>query len=120
MRRTNPTGTFCERSALERYFKPMEIEHVVRKRRPAVVDWNPAADHSVARSVHASLRTALRLQDDIDFATVNWRELAQQTLDYTHSLRPGVLRTAEMNVALACEALARSRDLSRQPVGTVP
>ena len=61
----------------------------------------------------------MRLRDDVDLTTVNWRELAAQTFRYAWTLPPGVMRRAEMDSALACEALARSGALLKKTDGMV-
>jgi hypothetical protein len=56
----------------------------------------------------------LRLSDDVDFTTVNWTDQAHMTGCYAERLSPGDKRNAELDRALACEALAHSGDLLLQ------
>ena len=56
----------------------------------------------------------LQLSDDVDFSTVNWTAQADLTRRYAEGLPPGDRRNAEMDRALACEALAHSGDLLLQ------
>ncbi len=53
----------------------------------------------------------LPLSDDIDFSTVDWTDRANMTRRYAEGLPPGGRHNAEMDRALACEALAHSGDL---------
>jgi hypothetical protein len=53
----------------------------------------------------------LRLSDDVDFSTINWSDQAFMTRRYAEALPPGPKRNAEIDRALACEALAHSGDL---------
>ena len=55
-----------------------------------------------------------RLSDDVDFSTVNWSDQANVTRRHAEALPPGARRNAEIDRALACEALARSGDLLLQ------
>jgi hypothetical protein len=55
-----------------------------------------------------------RLSDDVDFSTVNWTDQAHMTRRYAEGLPPGDRRNAELDRALACEALAHSGDLLLQ------
>ncbi len=56
----------------------------------------------------------LRLSDDVDFSTINWTDQATMTRRHAEALPPGDKRNAEMDRALACEALAHSGDLLLQ------
>jgi hypothetical protein len=56
----------------------------------------------------------LRLRDDVDFSTINWTDQALMTRRYAERLPPGDRRNAELDRALACEALAYSGDLLLQ------
>jgi len=51
------------------------------------------------------------MSDDDDFSQVNWANLAILTRRRAEELPPGAKRNAEIDTALACEALAHSRDL---------
>jgi hypothetical protein len=51
------------------------------------------------------------LRDDVDISSVNWANQAQRTRRYAESLPYGWRRNAEIDRALACEAIAHSRDL---------
>jgi hypothetical protein len=53
----------------------------------------------------------MSLSDEADFSLVNWKDLADSTRRLAEELPPGAKRTRELDTALACEALARSRDL---------
>lgn len=53
----------------------------------------------------------MRLRDDIDPSTVDWSKQALLARRYAESLPPGPKRSAEIDRALACEALAHSRQL---------
>jgi hypothetical protein len=53
----------------------------------------------------------LRLSDDVDFSTINWSDQAFMTRRHAEALPPGPKRNAEIDRALACEALAHSGDL---------
>lgn len=56
----------------------------------------------------------LRLGDDIDTATINWSDQANIMRRYAEAFPPGARRNAEIDRALACEALAHSGDLLLQ------
>jgi hypothetical protein len=56
----------------------------------------------------------LRLSDDVDFSTVNWTDHAHMTRRYAEGFPSGDRRNAELDRALACEALAHSGDLLLQ------
>jgi hypothetical protein len=51
------------------------------------------------------------LRDDVDVSSVNWSRQAYLTRHYAESLPYGWRRNAEIDRALACEAIAYSRDL---------
>ena len=51
------------------------------------------------------------LRDDVDISSVNWANQAHMTRRYAESLPYGWRRSAEIDRALACEAIAHSRDL---------
>ena len=53
----------------------------------------------------------MHLRDDVDLSTINWSNQAFLTRRYADSLPPGPRRNAEINRALACEALAHSKQL---------
>ena len=53
----------------------------------------------------------MRLRDDIDVATIDWENQAHFIRHRAESLPYGSRRDAELDRALACEALAHSRDL---------
>jgi hypothetical protein len=53
----------------------------------------------------------MRLRDDVDFSTIDWRNQAHLTRRHAQELPPGARRDAEIDRALACEALAHSGDL---------
>jgi hypothetical protein len=53
----------------------------------------------------------MSLSDQADFSMVNWGDLADSTWRRAEELPPGAKRTREIDTALACEALARSREL---------
>jgi hypothetical protein len=53
----------------------------------------------------------MRLSDDIDVATVDWEKQAHFARRHAEGLPYGSRRDAELDRALACEALAHSRDL---------
>jgi hypothetical protein len=56
----------------------------------------------------------MRLRDDVDVSTINWRDQANLTRRDAEALPPGPRRDAEIDRALACEALAHSGDLLLQ------
>jgi hypothetical protein len=56
----------------------------------------------------------MQLRDDIDTSTINWTEQADITRRQAEKMPPGAKRNAEIDRALACEALARSGDLLLQ------
>jgi hypothetical protein len=51
------------------------------------------------------------LRDDVDVSRINWTDQASAIRRYAEQLPPGVRRNAEIDRALACEALAHSADL---------
>lgn len=59
----------------------------------------------------------MRLRDDVDLSTINWANQAYLTRHYAEGLPPGVKRNAELDRAMACEALAHSNNLLRQKEG---
>jgi ABC-type branched-subunit amino acid transport system ATPase component len=56
----------------------------------------------------------MQLRDDVDVSTINWTEQAHLTRRNAENLPPGARRQAEIDRALACEALAHSGDLLLQ------
>jgi hypothetical protein len=56
----------------------------------------------------------MRLADDIDPSTVDWARQACLARSYAEELPYGARRNAEIDRALACEALAHSRTLLLQ------
>jgi hypothetical protein len=56
----------------------------------------------------------MRLSDDIDVSTINWTNQAHLIRRHAEALPPGAKRNAELDRALACEAIAHSRDLLLQ------
>ena len=54
------------------------------------------------------------LRDDADVSLINWTNQAYLTRRYAESLPHGWRRNAEIDRALACEAIAHSRDLLLQ------
>jgi hypothetical protein len=56
----------------------------------------------------------MRIRDDIDFSEVDWEKLATLTRRNASLLEAGAKRDAEIDAALACEALAHSRDLRQR------
>jgi ABC-type branched-subunit amino acid transport system ATPase component len=54
------------------------------------------------------------LPDDIDVSTIDWANLASATRRDAEKLPPGPKRDAEIDRALACEALAHSAELLLQ------
>jgi hypothetical protein len=53
----------------------------------------------------------MRLRDDVDVSTIDWAKQAHLTRRYAESLPPGTRRSAEIDRALACEAIAHSREV---------
>ena len=53
----------------------------------------------------------MQLRDDADFSKINWTNQAQLTRRHAEALPPGPRRNAEIDRALACEALAHSGGL---------
>jgi len=56
----------------------------------------------------------MMLRDDVDLSNVDWTNLARLARLDAEKLRPGPRRDAEIDRALACEALAHSADLLLQ------
>jgi hypothetical protein len=56
----------------------------------------------------------MRLRDDVDPSTINWAKQAYIARNYAEGLPPGARRNAELDRALACEAIAHSRNLLRK------
>jgi hypothetical protein len=56
----------------------------------------------------------MRLRDDDDVSTVDWKNLARLTRRHAEGLPPGERRDAELDRVMACEALAHSGDLLLQ------
>jgi hypothetical protein len=56
----------------------------------------------------------MRLRDDVDVSTINWKNQAHLTRRHAEELPPGARRDAEIDRALACEALAHSGDVLLQ------
>jgi len=56
----------------------------------------------------------MRLRDDVDWSAINWAKQACLLRHYAEGLPPGASRNAEIDRALACEALAHSRNLLLQ------
>ena len=54
------------------------------------------------------------LRDDVDLSNVDWIDLARVSRRDAEKLPPGPRRDAEIDRALACEALAHSADLLLQ------
>jgi ABC-type branched-subunit amino acid transport system ATPase component len=54
------------------------------------------------------------LPDDIDVSSVDWTDLANLSRRDAEKLPPGPKRDAEIDRALACEALAHSAELLLQ------
>jgi len=54
------------------------------------------------------------LRDDVDLSNVDWTDLARVSRRDAEKLPPGPRRDAEIDRALACEALAHSADLLLQ------
>jgi hypothetical protein len=59
----------------------------------------------------------MSLSDEADFSLVNWGDLADSTRRRAEGLPAGAKRTRELDTALACEALARSRELRLRSCG---
>jgi hypothetical protein len=59
----------------------------------------------------------MRLRDDVDVSTINWKNQAHLTRRLAEELPPGARRDAEIDRALACEALAHSGDVLLQTRG---
>jgi hypothetical protein len=53
----------------------------------------------------------MRLRDDVDVFGIDWTNQASVIRRYAEQLPPGARRNAEIDRALACEALAHSADL---------
>jgi hypothetical protein len=62
----------------------------------------------------------MRLGDDIDFSEVDLKKLADQIRRKADGLAPGPRRDAEIDSALACEALAHSRALRLRSLTRIP
>jgi hypothetical protein len=60
----------------------------------------------------------MRLGDDVDLSTVDWTHQATLARRHAERLPPGPRQNAEIDRALACEAIAHSRSLllQREPV----
>jgi hypothetical protein len=60
----------------------------------------------------------MQLRNDVDFSTINWSNQADLTRRRAEAQPPGPRRNAEIDRALACEALAHSRQLllQREPL----
>lgn len=60
----------------------------------------------------------MQLRDDVDFSTIDWSNQACLTRRRAEALPPGARRNAEIDRALACEALAHSSQLllQREPL----
>jgi hypothetical protein len=56
----------------------------------------------------------MRLRDDVDVSRINWTNQASVIRRYAAQLPPGARQNAEIDRALACEALAHSADLLSQ------
>jgi hypothetical protein len=56
----------------------------------------------------------MRLRDDVDLSMINLARQAYLVRSYAEGLPPGARRNAEIDRALACEAIAHSRNLLRQ------
>jgi len=56
----------------------------------------------------------MRLPDDVDVSTINWKHQAHLTRRHAQEIPPGARRDAEIDRALACEALAHSGDVLLQ------
>jgi len=53
----------------------------------------------------------MRLRGDVDVSKVDWTRQAYLTRRFAEGLPPGVHRNAEIDRALACEAIVHSRTL---------
>jgi hypothetical protein len=53
----------------------------------------------------------MRLRDDVDVSGIDWTNLVSLTRPDTEKLPLGARRNAEIDRALACEALAHSADV---------
>jgi hypothetical protein len=62
----------------------------------------------------------MRIGDDIDLSQVDWEKFANEIWRDADALAPGARRDAQINIALACEALAHSRDLRLRSVAGAP
>jgi hypothetical protein len=62
----------------------------------------------------------MRLDDGIDFSEVDWDTLAGLMRRKADGLAPGARRDAEIDTALACEALAHSRALRLRSLARIP
>jgi hypothetical protein len=56
----------------------------------------------------------MQFRDDVDVSTIDWTEQAQLTRRNAEKMPAGARRQAEIDRALACEALAHSGDLLLQ------
>jgi ABC-type branched-subunit amino acid transport system ATPase component len=56
----------------------------------------------------------MMLRDDVDLSNVDWTDLARLARRDAEKLPPGPRRDAEIDRALACEALAHSANLLLQ------
>jgi hypothetical protein len=66
----------------------------------------------------------MRLRDHVDVSTIDWKKQAHLTRRYAESLPPGMRRSVEIDRALACEAIAHSREVRsvsgiREPIEIV-
>jgi hypothetical protein len=66
----------------------------------------------------------MRLRDDVDVSSIDWIKQAHLTRRYAESLPSSTRRSVEIVRALACEAIAHSRDVRsvtgiREPLGIV-
>jgi hypothetical protein len=64
----------------------------------------------------------MRLRDDVDVSTIDWNKQAHLARRYAESLPPGTRRSVEIDRALACEAIAHSREVRsvagiQEPIG---
>ena len=62
----------------------------------------------------------MRLDDDTDFSEVDLEKLAGLMRRNAEGLAPGARRDAEIDTALACEALAHSRALRLRSLARIP
>jgi len=53
----------------------------------------------------------MRLRDDVDVSRINWANQAHLIRRHAENMPYGATRNAEFDRALACEAIAHSRDL---------